>query len=120
MLKNKMLMKTNAYEILDYFKTNLNERFNEFNERDYAYIYGIGDVDIQIGKYNPIKGSSYSELPEKIKNSKSIINIKNTDNKCFLWSVIAYFHKPREHAERVSNYEKYVNEFIYNDTNFLL
>ena len=35
--------------------------------------------------YSPLVGSTFVELPDKLKNSKkSLINIKNNDNKCFL------------------------------------
>ena len=34
----------------------------------------------------PLAGSSYLQLPQKLRNSKkSLINIQNKDNKGFLW-----------------------------------
>ena len=36
--------------------------------------------------YSPLSGSTYIELPHKLKNlMKGLINIENNDNKCFLW-----------------------------------
>ena len=36
--------------------------------------------------YSPLSESSNVELPNRLKNSKrDLINIKNDDNKCFLW-----------------------------------
>ena len=36
--------------------------------------------------YSPLSGITYVKLPDKLKNLvKSLINIKNIDNKCFLW-----------------------------------
>ena len=34
-------------------------------------------------------GASYVELPKKYKRKHCFVNIKNTDNKCFLWSILA-------------------------------
>ena len=34
-----------------------------------------------IGKYKPLKGSQYLELPKKIAKSHSILNIQNKDDK---------------------------------------
>ena len=45
-------------------------------------------ININIFKYQPIKGSSYIELPAFIHYKKACVNIKNQDQKCFLWSVI--------------------------------
>ena len=44
---------------------------------------------INIFVYSPLSGTTYIDLPEELKNSmKGLINIKNNDNKCFLWSHI--------------------------------
>ena len=41
---------------------------------------------MNISVYSPLIGNTYIELPEKLKNPmKDLINIKNNDNKCFLW-----------------------------------
>ena len=45
---------------------------------------GIVNVILEIYKVNDIQASSWVELPEKHKNNKSIINIKNDDQFCFL------------------------------------
>ena len=45
---------------------------------------GIVNVISEIYKVNDIQASSRVELPEKYKNNKSIIKIKNNDQICFL------------------------------------
>ena len=36
--------------------------------------------------YSLLFGSTFVELPDKLKNSKKgLVNIKSSDNKCFLW-----------------------------------
>jgi hypothetical protein len=44
-------------------------------------------LDLSIAQYTPVRGSSYIPLPNKLKTKKAIINIKNSDNKCFMWSI---------------------------------
>ena len=51
---------------------------------------GIVNVILEIYKVNDIQASSWVELPEKYKNNKSIINIKNDDQFCFLWCILAH------------------------------
>ena len=42
---------------------------------------------------SPLSGSPYIELPNKLKHSmKDLINIKNNDNKCFLWCHIRHLN----------------------------
>ena len=41
---------------------------------------------INIANYEPLSGSSYIPLPKELNNSiKGLINIKNKDQKCFIW-----------------------------------
>ena len=37
-------------------------------------------------------GGLYIKLPNFIKNKKACVNIKNNDNKCFLWCLLASRH----------------------------
>ena len=74
-------------------------------------------MDFGINKYNPISGSSYTPLPDFIKNKKCCINIKNTDNKCFLWSILASIHPALRDRERVSKYTQYESELRVGNIN---
>lgn len=51
-------------------------------------------------------------LPDEIANRKAVVNVQNTDNKCFLWSVLAFLHREEtvKDAYRVSKYKRYENE----------
>ena len=50
------------------------------------------------------RGRSYNELPECIKNKKAAINLRNKDEECFKWAVIAALHHQdiKDHPERIS------------------
>ena len=67
-------------------------------------------LKLMIAKYVPLKGSQYIDLPPKVKNSKAVINIKNDDDKCFLWSVLAYIYEANDHRYRVKHYEPHESE----------
>ena len=48
---------------------------------------------VNIYVYNPLIGSTYIELPGRLKHlKKGLINIKNNDNKCFLWCHIKHLN----------------------------
>jgi hypothetical protein len=46
-------------------------------------------------------------LPQKVFKKKAIINIRNNDQKCFLWSVLAHLHVSCSNRDRVHPYKQY-------------
>ena len=79
---------------------------------------GIVNVILEIYKVNDIQASSWVELPEKYKNNKSIINIKNDDQFCFLWCILAHLFPVEDHKNRTSNYSIHTNKLILNGLEF--
>ena len=55
----------------------------------------VKEIQVEVYKIKDIKASSYVELPKKYKNCKSIINIQNDDQFCFIWSILAYLYPPK-------------------------
>ena len=76
------------------------------------YFKEVEKLEIHTVEFNPTKGSSYISLPGWLSNKKAIINIKNKDEKCFLWSILRYLHPKESHEERIKDLEKY--EFSLN------
>ena len=70
----------------------------------------IEEVTLEIYKVNDIQASSWVELPEKYKKNKSIVNIKNEDQFCFLWCILAHLYPVEVNKNRTSNYEMYIKE----------
>ena len=62
---------------------------------------------INIVSYFPLRGSSYIELPEELRNPmKGLINLKNTDNKCFLWCHNRHLNPLIVHPERITKVDR--------------
>ena len=59
------------------------------------YFKEVLKLEVNTVEFNPTKGSSYIPLPDWISNKKAIINIKNKDDKCFLWCILRYIY-PKE------------------------
>lgn len=68
--------------------------------------------------FRQFRGASYIDLPKWIKDKKAIRNIKNRDNRCFMWTILAALHPAERDAERVSKYRQYENELNFNRINF--
>ena len=82
------------------------------------YFKEVISLEIHIVDYKPMKGETYIPLPAFVKNKNAIINIKNEDDKCFLWSVLRYLHPKEVHGERISDLKKYVNELNFKEIKF--
>ena len=52
-------------------------------------------------KWDPINAGSYIDLPPALKNKNAIINMKNQDEKCFMWCVLRALNPKDKNAERV-------------------
>ena len=89
-----------------------NERINRISEwiseGSGWVIKSVGKHEIDISKYKPLRGSSYLPLPEKLKNKKALINIKNeNNNESFRWCHLVNLFPDENHPQRISKYKKY-------------
>ena len=75
-------------------------------------IESVDNHYLNIVQYQPIKGSSYIELPQELKHHrKGLINMKNKDNECFRWCHIRYLNPQDKYPQRIKKSDK---EFIKN------
>ena len=57
-------------------------------------------LELKQSRYHPILGKSSLPLPDELANKKAIVNIKNNDDQCLLWYVLAKLYHAKSHAER--------------------
>ena len=82
------------------------------------YEYGI---TYKLTEYTPISGGNLSEfnkIPELFINKRTLIVLKNNDNKCFLYCYIREFLNPiTEKRLRITRKDKELANEIINETN---
>ena len=61
----------------------------------------ITDIKLHTANWDPLNAGSYIELPEFLKNKKAITNMKNQDDKCFMWCVLRALNPVEKNKERV-------------------
>ena len=94
--------------IIEYIQ-NLIENFEE-NGSDWI-VEDIDRLDVRIGIFNALTGGCHRPLPDELKNKKAIINIKNkSDNKCFIWSILAALFPVATHPEYVTKYTQHYSK----------
>ena len=69
----------------------------------------------KVSKICRLSGSSYIETPPSLASKKAIINIKNEDLNCFLYSVLSLTKKTEigDNLHRVSQYQPYITSLNY-------
>ena len=73
---------------------------------------------VNIAKYQPLKGSSYIDLPDYLKNKKAIVNVRNNDNKCLEWALLSSLYPAHDNPHRVSKYKDHENELNFAGVGF--
>ena len=83
-------------------------------------IKSVDSHHINIVKYQPLKGSSYIQLPQELRNSaKGLINLKNNDNECFRWCHIRHSNYQDKYPQRIKKVDKeYIDKLNYEGIEF--
>ena len=83
-------------------------------------IESIESQYINISTYRPLAGNSYIELPIELKHPrKGLINLKNNDQKCFLWCHVRHINPLKEHPERITKIDREIScNLNYNKIKF--
>ncbi|KAL9989302.1 hypothetical protein ACROYT_G003836 [Oculina patagonica] len=83
-------------------------------------IQSVDSHYINLVKYEPLKGSSYIQLPQELRNSaKGLINMKNDDNECFRWCHIRHLNPQDKYPQRIKKSDRqYVDKLNYKGIEF--
>ena len=75
---------------------------------------------LNITTYKPLNGSSYKELPMKLRNpKKGLINIKNKDDECFRWCHIRHLNPQTKDPQMIKRVDKqFIGELNYKGVEF--
>ena len=96
-------------EYIGNLKSEFSSIVDEMQQKESQWIF-IKIISSNIFLYNVTDESAKSYIKSPF-ISKSILNIQNDNDKCFLYSILAYFYYDIEktHRTRSSTYEKYID-----------
>ena len=107
------LESTNVKKLIDLNVKKIIEDLEVFQKNGGGwYFKEVINLEIHTAEFNPINGSSYIPLPDRIMQNKAIVNIQNKDEKCFLWCILRYLHPKEDNDTRLKDLKKY--EFSLN------
>ena len=99
-IRHKFSLENSSQEIL--YKID-----NWINEGSGWIVESVESQYINISTYRSLSGSSYVKLPVELGSPrKGLINIKNKDQKCFLWCHVRHINPLKEHSERITKEDK--------------
>uniref|UniRef100_A0ABD2X8V6 Mab-21-like nucleotidyltransferase domain-containing protein n=1 Tax=Trichogramma kaykai TaxID=54128 RepID=A0ABD2X8V6_9HYME len=115
-----ILEATNLSEWYDvHVKAYIDKRIDSFCENGSGWtVNRIIKLTVVMLNYEPFKGASFIPLPKQISNKCAIVNVKNDDNKCFVWSILAALFPAKANHYRVQHNLLYVNELNFGDLEF--
>ena len=95
-------------------RKNMDENFEKLSKNSRDQFLCFKKLEINIFKYQALKKhmGSYIELPKSLQK-QGLINIKNTDNYCFIWSYIRYINPLNKNPNRLTKEDKKLFNNIY-------
>ena len=78
----------NNFEIAEEMIREMIEAMENYNKRGSNWIFKkVIRLDVNFVRWNPLGGSAWIPLPEKLAHKKAVINMKNQDEFCFKWCI---------------------------------
>ncbi|XP_023314539.1 uncharacterized protein LOC111693627 [Trichogramma pretiosum] len=108
----------------EWFTSNVQEpilkQMEEFEEEGSGWALSkILHLLVNINKYNPSRVGSYIPLPDTIAKKEACVNVKNFDDFCFKWAILAALYSgKRKNKDRVEQYKKFENELNFSGIEF--
>ena len=110
--KKILLNETELDTTLDEITQSLFIRKAHFNLQNSGLVLeDILNFRFKISVFNPLVGLGYKELPQFLAKKHSIINVQNTDERCFGFAILSALHPVPQHAERAAKYHHLFHQY---------
>ena len=81
-----IMSKTGIETALQNMRSNIEIRIDRFTMEGSGWaVIGLLNHDLHVNKYDPLAARSYIPLPAEIQNKKATVNLKNSDDRCFIY-----------------------------------
>ena len=92
-------------EVISQMYQSLNSKAETFTREGSGWVIShIESFNLDLAKYKPFRGSSFIPTPKFLLNKRCIVNIKNVDGKCMLYSLLAHLLKIKQNPARLAHY----------------
>jgi len=106
---------------IDNIARELSDQVEHCNSRGSGFIIErVNNFVICIIKFRHIHGSSYIPTAKHIADKHCTVNVKNNDQKCFVWSVLAFLYPASDNVSKLYKYFPYEQTLNTANLNFPL
>ena len=106
---------------LDVAVSTITTRIEDFTEMGSGWtIREIKMLRTHIASFNAIGGSTYIPSPKCIAATKAVVNVKNEDDRCFLYSILTHLHPASDNICMPRKYIPFMDELNVSGLNFPL
>ena len=115
---------TDLSKLLDFVKKQLIDQIDTYEQNGSGWFLDkLTKLQVTAWRLNPMRGGkkTFSSLPIWVQNRRAVVNVRNEDDKCFIWSVLAALHKPRSKRGQknlMSCYRKYITYYDFDMLEF--
>ena len=98
-----VLEETDENELYDEMVQEIEEEIQktEMAEGSSWVFLNVKKLVLHTTRWDPLYGGSYIPLDPYLANKKALINMKNQDEKCFMWCILRALNPKDKHAERI-------------------
>jgi hypothetical protein len=106
-----LLQDSNIDELLQICHDKINDSIEKFSRRGSGWILDkFKHIHVHVTEYTPCKGGSYLDLPYRLKMNTALLNIRNDDNKCIVWCLLASMYPTTSNSCCTSSYKDHFNK----------
>ena len=110
----EILIENDIELTLNNIEKKMNENFEKLSKNTGHQFLCFKKLDVNVFKYQALKKhmGSYIQLPKSLQR-QGLINIKNIDNYCFIWSYIRHTNPLNKNPNRITKEDKKLFNNIY-------
>jgi hypothetical protein len=106
-----VLQTTDLEQIISDHMNMLKDKIDTFLRGGSGFIVDhVKVIHLNITKYDPLHAGQWLPLPKALQRTSGLLNIKCSDNKCFMWNCIAVSH-PYPYNDEFKNEAAYYQQF---------
>lgn len=84
---------------------------NFISQKSGLIVYQVHWGKTTVGSFNPLRGAAYVELPARVRSKKAVMNVKNTDERCFGYAILACKYAHQVHKKTANDPKHYTKYF---------
>lgn len=121
-LRTKALVYRNAVDIEENVQKQIKDiegkNANFMRAQSGLTMRSIKSVFLCASKHQPLVGRGTKPLPHLLKDSKSIVNVDNKDDRCFGYALLSALHPQEQNCNRARKYDIFFTEHGLDDIDY--